>query len=295
MWGMELASSSPGIFSLPALPPWEQLHPLVVHFPIALLLVAPIFVVLALLWKKYTRGLLVAATLLVVLGAAGAVLAVETGEAGEEIAERTAYAARLLHEHEELAETARTFAIILASVLSSGTIAYLFATRKPETRVSRPLLLVLGIAYLLLHSAGCLVLANTAHAGGKLVREGGLYPGSAAGSKHPAALQFPPPTFTLPLPSATSQSPSEAPGLHNLVAFTPVLISGALPAEFLTMLRDSERVATELEEALIARGGTLRLKTRANSPRSSCCSRRPARRVTPITEVETWACSRIHS
>ncbi len=38
------------MFSLPSAPPWEGMHPLVVHFPIALLMVSPILILIGLLW-----------------------------------------------------------------------------------------------------------------------------------------------------------------------------------------------------------------------------------------------------
>ncbi len=49
---------------LPSLPGWDGLHPLVVHFPIALLLVAPVFVVLGLVLPRAGRGFLVGALVL---------------------------------------------------------------------------------------------------------------------------------------------------------------------------------------------------------------------------------------
>ena len=36
------------MIQLPPIPGWYELHPLVVHFPIALLLIAPLFVLLGL-------------------------------------------------------------------------------------------------------------------------------------------------------------------------------------------------------------------------------------------------------
>jgi uncharacterized membrane protein len=37
-----------------AMSAWNELHPLVVHFPIALLLVAPLFVLMGALWPRRT-------------------------------------------------------------------------------------------------------------------------------------------------------------------------------------------------------------------------------------------------
>jgi uncharacterized membrane protein len=43
------------MLTLPPLPTWQAIHPLIVHFPIALLLVAPLFIVIGTL-RKPDRG-----------------------------------------------------------------------------------------------------------------------------------------------------------------------------------------------------------------------------------------------
>src|SRR5450759_3598419 len=74
------------LFSLPPLPTWDGLHPLVTHFPIALLLVAPLFVVLGLFRRPSARAFLLAALLLMVLGTTAIFVAVPTGEAAGRLA-----------------------------------------------------------------------------------------------------------------------------------------------------------------------------------------------------------------
>ena len=56
--------------SLPPIPTWQVLHPLVIHFPIALLFVAPVFLLLAVLLPKNSRWLQLPALILMVLGTA---------------------------------------------------------------------------------------------------------------------------------------------------------------------------------------------------------------------------------
>src|SRR5438270_12490766 len=93
------------MFQFPQIPSWDALHPLVIHFPIALLLIAPIFVLLgALLQPAKGRPYLIAATVLLLLGTAGTFIAVETGEAAGEIAERRAGVQQIPETHEPLAE-----------------------------------------------------------------------------------------------------------------------------------------------------------------------------------------------
>ena len=70
-------------FVLPATPPWEGMHVLVVHFPIALLLTAPAFVLLAVLFPIWARWASWAALLLLALGTAGTFVAINTGYAAQ--------------------------------------------------------------------------------------------------------------------------------------------------------------------------------------------------------------------
>ena len=64
---------------IPPIPPWNGCHVLVVHFPIALLLVAPLFILLGLVVPRLNRAFYLAGLLLMALGACGAILAVEAG------------------------------------------------------------------------------------------------------------------------------------------------------------------------------------------------------------------------
>jgi len=65
------------MFQFPPIPNWDALHPLIVHFPIVLLLVAPLFIVAALVASP-ARGRLfmISALILMILGTASVYLAV---------------------------------------------------------------------------------------------------------------------------------------------------------------------------------------------------------------------------
>jgi len=155
---------------LPPLPPYEGLHPLVVHYPIALLMTVPVFVVLAAAWKKQTRPMLTAALVLCVLGVAAAFLATNTGEATEKFAKGIPGADKTLHEHEELAEFARNLFVGVALVLVVMTgAAWKLGERLPAWGRW-----VGVLVFMVVWGFGASVLANAAHLGGKLVHVHGV-------------------------------------------------------------------------------------------------------------------------
>src|SRR5512142_2113369 len=96
------------MFQLPPLPSFDALHPLIIHFPVVLLLVAPLFVLMgALLPPRKARPVLAAALLLMLLGAVTVFFAIVTGEAAGNLADRTPQINAVLERHEHLAEQTR--------------------------------------------------------------------------------------------------------------------------------------------------------------------------------------------
>ena len=162
---------------LPPLPAWDASHPLVVHFPIALLLAAPALVVLGLLLPGQ-RGWLFAALTVMALGTAGAFLAAATGEAGENAAESIPAAKAVLDRHEDLAELARNLFLGLTA-LFAGSIA---AAHLLGGRWRRAHSLAAGAVFLLAYAGACTVLINAAHEGGRLVHEFGVRAALATGA-----------------------------------------------------------------------------------------------------------------
>jgi uncharacterized membrane protein len=151
---------------LPPLPPWNGAHPEIVHFPIALLITAPIFVLLALFLPSRRKAFALSALILMGLGAIGAIVAVEAGEAGEENAKRIPAAIQTLHEHQELGERTRNVFIALTIVFGVTVVA--------ERRLARALPAIY-VAFLVLYMGGLLVLVNAAHRGGLLVHYYGAH------------------------------------------------------------------------------------------------------------------------
>ena len=155
---------------LPTLPPWTGLHPLVVHFPIALLLMVPLLILLSMIARTYRHGLSMAAWTLMLVGTIGAVVAVSTGEAAGELAERAGGVAAALERHEELADTTRTAFVLLTGMFTAMLAAPLLRRKEWTLGMHR----ILSLVFLAFYAGGMVVLANTAHQGGQLVHQFGV-------------------------------------------------------------------------------------------------------------------------
>jgi uncharacterized membrane protein len=157
---------------LPPWPGWDGLHPLVIHFPVALLLIAPVFLLLSAFWRKHAVAFGIAALVLLVLGTAAAFVAVETGEAAAELADRTEAISAAIVQHQESAEQARNvFAVItILYALLLLAVSGVFK-RLAKSGVRMTVALVTCGAVL----AGSLQIAAAAHRGGLLVHKFGVH------------------------------------------------------------------------------------------------------------------------
>jgi uncharacterized membrane protein len=158
------------MIDFPPIPTWDGLHPLIIHFPVALLMVAPLLVVAALIWRDNRKGLLMAALLLMVLGTAATWVAVSSGEAAGRLAERSPEINAVLEHHEELGETARWVFTVLTGVFAVLLAAPRLLRQMPSPGAQTAVL----AAFLVVWGGGTLVLVNTAHNGGRLVHEFGV-------------------------------------------------------------------------------------------------------------------------
>jgi len=149
------------------MPPWNHLHPALVHFPIALLLVAPLLVVAGLLWPAQRRGLHTGALILLGLGAGALLLAFFSGQEVTRYARATAALQAGVREHELAAQ--RTILLFALIVPAFAVLWLLPLVRRRE--LPRALGLGLWALWLLLALAGGGALARTAHLGGHLVHD----------------------------------------------------------------------------------------------------------------------------
>ena len=171
----------------PMTPDWAPgLHPLVVHFPIALLVVAALADALALAARlantRAARGLHAAAVGLFALGAVAAVAAYRTGNAASETVSVPVDALGLLNAHADAA-WGLVWAAALFALVRVGVFA--LAPRAPRWGEAP----ALHAALALVGVAGLALLYQTAERGGELVYRHGIGVAAVAGA--PAATPAP--------------------------------------------------------------------------------------------------------
>jgi uncharacterized membrane protein len=169
---------------LPGLRAMPNIHPLLVHFPIAFLWGALLVELLA-VWRRRDDWHRVAVVLLY-LGAAGAVAAATSGWFAEETVEHTEASHEVLELHETIMLWMTSLTVVLAGVAFFG--AGRLETRRLQTFLLAGLLVV------------CLMLLFGADRGGQLVYQFGT------GVQRPPA---PPPAAQAGPPAPETQKPQE--------------------------------------------------------------------------------------
>jgi uncharacterized membrane protein len=141
----------------------NPLHPAVVHFPIVFILVGSVLACAAAAWRRFALP----AAICLVLGAAGAVAAVETGhkEKRDEIAVPEGEGKRVLKKHEKDGEATRNLALGAALL---ATLAAFAGRRWPV--VGRAVAVLTAITALLAAAR----VAETGRTGGELVYQYGV-------------------------------------------------------------------------------------------------------------------------
>ena len=140
-------------------------HVLCAHFPLILLLTAPLLVVMALgLAAEKRRLLLWAALVLMVFGTTMAFVAIATGEAAMDLVASTPAIMAGLQRHRALAEaTAELF-----SLLTLGFAGLMVVPHRLGCELDSRLNATLLAAYLIFYSSGALFLLHTAVEGERL-------------------------------------------------------------------------------------------------------------------------------
>ncbi len=158
------------MFDIPRIPSFDALHPAVSHFPIALLLIAPLFLLLA-SWLRRHRLVLAGVALgLMATGTVGVYLAATTGDAARDAASGRPELKNFIAAHEELGSVARATYSVLTGLLAALLLARRLSGREPGR------LLPAGLVTLaVLSAAAGLILVNTAYTGALLVHQHGLH------------------------------------------------------------------------------------------------------------------------
>jgi uncharacterized membrane protein len=169
----------------PPFPTWDSLHPMIIHFPIVLLLVSPLFLLIStVLPPAKGRPYMLVALLLLLLGTGSLFVAAASGEAAGRLAERGGPVDAVLESHEDLATQSEVIFSVL-SVVMLGIVALPRILRREETRLTTTWI---PLSFLVLYCVGILFVVNTAHAGGRLVHEFGVHAIIPAENNHSIAL-----------------------------------------------------------------------------------------------------------
>lgn len=161
---------------IPTMPKWNGLHVLIVHFPIALLMVAPLFVLLAAIIPAYRKGLALSAMVLL-LGTVGAWLATATGGAAahQALAHPTWSSQytrdqirHAIHHHAALGELTRDAFTILSILFFIMLMVPLFK------KIKTNMIVAALIVFVVLCLPGMFLIVDTGDAGGMLVHKYGL-------------------------------------------------------------------------------------------------------------------------
>ncbi len=154
----------------PALPGWDGIHPAMVMFPVALLLVTPVLLLVSLFVRGAWRTWAGAALVTMALGALAAWFAVASGHAAGQLVDKTRTLELAILRHEALGLAVRNVFSVL-TVLFAALLLLPMWLRRPLPDWLR---ITTHAVFLALFVAATGFVAHAADAGGRLVHERGL-------------------------------------------------------------------------------------------------------------------------
>lgn len=159
------------MFALPSVPSWDALHPGVSHFPIVLLVVAPVFLVVGLISPARRESCLALALWFTAAGTLAVYLSAATGDAAREVAQKTPEVVKAIEAHESAGSVVRA----AFTVLTLGLAALRYGPRVVKKPLAPATAAVLTCVLLALYGVASLPLYNAAHSGGVLVHKLGVH------------------------------------------------------------------------------------------------------------------------
>ena len=107
---------------LPLIPGWDGIHPLLIHFPLSLFFLAPVFVLFASLTKATTRRtFLISALTVMLFGITSTYAAFEAGQTAAASVTEAGELKTVIERHHELASLARS-SLTVATLLFGLTL-----------------------------------------------------------------------------------------------------------------------------------------------------------------------------
>lgn len=149
---------------------WGSLHPIIVHFPVALLFVAPLFIALGLISPKSRKTFYICALILMLLGTTGVFFAISTGDSAAEALHVNPAISATLNTHVRFAEQSR----LSFSILSGVFLLYAVFLSKLIQKCHSKIHLAAIWIFLIIYAFNLIFLFNAAHYGGRLVHEHGI-------------------------------------------------------------------------------------------------------------------------
>ena len=155
---------------LPTIPRWDGIHPLLIHFPLTLFFVAPVFVLFARFTKDTTqRTFLISALTVMLLGITLTYIAFEAGQTAAASVTRTEEVRTVVDRHQELAGLARSSLTAAILLFSLSFLMCMCFHLQPHELTS-----VLPLGSVVFYALGLFWLINTAYQGERLVHEFGV-------------------------------------------------------------------------------------------------------------------------
>jgi len=154
----------------PAIPGWDGIHPAMVMFPVALLLVTPLLVFASFFARGAWRAWAAAALVTMALGTVAAWFAVSSGHAAGQLVDKTKELEGTILRHEALGMTVRNLFTLL-TLLWAAIVLLPTWIRRP---IPQGLRIGVHVLFLAGYVASVGALARAADAGGRLVHQQGV-------------------------------------------------------------------------------------------------------------------------